>query len=158
MEYYPLVLGMLMKNGTNHGRRNSLYPAMEMLLDLLHNQINTVVSFENTCESLCEGLKMIDDENSKVAFAHRIFSDLMELPYLNEGTPYNINIKVVLIKTAQRILKEHYSSSVREIRLSSSSKRKAVGVMDRIMSSSKSVKLSREANHLKSELLGRAVD
>ena len=154
MEYYPLVLGVLMKKHHVAGgsaRGNSLSSAIEMLMDLLRTHINTD-SYKETCESLCEGLKMIDD-NNKVIFVHRMFSDLMELPYLNtERTPYNVNIKVVLIKTAQRILKD-LSSSVGKVSLSPGLKRKAMGVLDRILSSSKSMKLSREANHLKSELL-----
>lgn len=150
MEIYPQVLGVLMKNMTSV-RRNSLSLAMEMLMDLLRNHINTA-SYKETCESLCEGIKMIHDKN-------RIFSDLMELPSLNEGTPNNVNIKAMLIKTAQRILKEHMSSSsVGEVGLSPSLKRKAISVMDRILSSSKSARLSREANHLKSELLSGVID
>jgi hypothetical protein len=150
MEIYPQVLGVLMKNMTSF-RRNSLSLAMEMLVDLLRNHIN-IASYKETCESLCEGIKMIHDKN-------RIFSDLMELPSLNEVTPHNINIKVLLIKTAQRILKEHSSSSlVGEVGLTPSSKRKAVVVMDKILSSSKSARLSREANQLKSELLSSAID
>ena len=151
MEIYPQVLGVLMKNITSV-RRNSLSLAMEMLVDLLRNHIN-IASYKETCESLCEGIKMIHDKN-------RIFSDLMELPSLNEGTPYNINIKVILIKAAQRILKEHSSSSssVDEVGLTPSSKRKAIVVMDKILSSSKSARLSREASYLKSELLSSAID
>lgn len=156
MECYPLVLGVLMKKHHVVGasaRGNSLSSAIEMLMDLLRTHINTD-SYKETCESLCEGLKMIDDDdNNKVVFVHRMFSDLMELPYLNtERTPYNVNIKVVLIKTAQRILKD-LSYSVGKVSLSPGLKRKAMGVVDRILSSSKSTKLSREANHLKSELL-----
>jgi hypothetical protein len=149
MEIYPQVLGVLMKNLTSV-RRSSLSLAMEMLVDLLRNHIN-IASYKETCESLCEGIKMIHDKN-------RIFSDLMELPSLNEGTPYNINIKVMLIKTAKRILKEDSSSSVDEVGLTPSSKRKAIVIMDKILSSSKSARLSREASNLKSELLSSAID
>jgi len=142
MEYYPLVLGVLMKN-VDAATRNC---AMEMLLVLLRNDINKVYC-TNTCHSLCEGLKMIEANELLI---HRVFTALIDLPYLNEKTVKtpNVNIKVVLIQTAKRILSDH---SVGEW-LSPSLKRKAVDVLDRVLSSSKSAKLTHESNLFKSKL------